>query len=167
MPTDIRVKVLALAVVFALAGCRSNDRDLPTIRTQPEFRKDGTLSFVGPGGDTLSTIDIEIAETEQARVTGLMGRSGLPPQSGMLFIMDGVDARGFWMKNTPLPLDIIFVGPDSQIINIAKRTTPFSMDEILPTAPKKFVVEVRAGVSDRLGLTDSTRIVWNRTAGES
>jgi len=167
MPTDLRANVLVLAFVFALAGCRSNDSDLPTIRTQPEFRKDGTLSFVSAGGDTLSTIDIEIAETEQARITGMMGRSGIPPQSGMLFIMDDVDARGFWMKNTPLPLDIIFVGPDSQVINVVKRTTPFSVEVILPTAPKKYVVELRAGVSDRLGITDSTRIVWNRTAGES
>ncbi|MEX0746828.1 MAG: DUF192 domain-containing protein, partial [Rhodothermales bacterium] len=157
MSTDLRTGMLVLAFALALVGCGSNDSDLPTIRTQPEFRKDGTLSFIGADGDTLSTLDIEIAETEQARLTGLMGRSGLPPQSGMLFIMDDVDARGFWMKNTPLPLDIIFVGPDSQVINIVKRTTPFSVEEILPTAPKKYVVEVRAGVSDRLGITDSTR----------
>jgi hypothetical protein len=167
MPTDTLAKMLVLTIVIALAGCRSNDSDLPTIRTQPEFRKDGTLSFVSAGGDTLSTIDIEIAETEQARLTGMMGRSGIPRQSGMLFIMDDVDARGMWMKNTPLPLDIIFVGPDSHVINVVKRTTPFSLEEILPTAPKKYVVEVRAGVSDRLGITDGIRIVWNRTSAES
>ena len=148
-----------------ILGCGSDERDLPTIRTDSEFRKDGTLSFIDADGDTLSTIDIEIADSDQERFRGLMGRRSLPPRSGMFFIMDEVDARGFWMKNTPLPLDIIFVGPDSQVINIVKRTTPFSEADILPTAPKKYVVELRAGVSDRIGITDSTKIVWTRDTG--
>jgi uncharacterized membrane protein (UPF0127 family) len=67
-----------------------------------------------------------------------------------------------WMKSTPLPLDIVFVAPDSQVINIARRTTPFSEETIEPIAPRKFVVEVRAGFADRFGLTDSTRIRWTR-----
>jgi len=82
----------------------------------------------------------------------------------MLFIFDEVDESGMWMKNTPLPLDIIFVAPDSQVINIVRRTTPFSEKHINPAAPKKFVVEVRAGFADRYGLTDSTRVRWTRAA---
>lgn len=127
------------------------------------FRADGTVSFLSQTGDTLSTIRVEIAETDETRVRGLMGRRSLPPRSGMLFIMDEADTTGFWMKNTPMPLDIMFVGPDSQIINIAKRTTPYSEHIIRPDAPKKYVVEVRAGFTDRVGITDSARIAWHRT----
>ena len=65
--------------------------------------------------------------------------------------------RCIWMRNTPLPLDIIFVGPDSQVVSIARRTTPYSEESIRPAAPKKYVVEIRAGMADRLSITDSTR----------
>jgi hypothetical protein len=94
-----------------------------------------------------------------------MRQRSLGYDRGMLFIFDEVDKNGMWMKNTPLPLDIVFVAPDSQVINIARRTTPFSEKSIEPTAPKKFVVEVRAGFADRFGLTDSTRVRWTRTNG--
>lgn len=149
--------------LFVLVGCGADENELPTIRTDAEFRKDGTLSFLTPSGDTLTTIDVEIAETDEARTRGLMGRRSLPSRSGMFFIMDDVDTTGFWMRNTPLPLDIMFVAPDSHVINIVKRTTPFSQAVIRPKAPKKFVVEVRAGFADRAGITDSMRITWSRT----
>lgn len=150
-------------LLLIFAGCRSEERDLPTIRTESEFRRDGSLSFLTAEGDTISTIDIEIADTDEARGRGLMGRRSLPPRSGMFFIMDSADTTGFWMRNTPMPLDIIFVGPDSQVVSIARRTTPYSDENIRPAAPKKYVVEVRAGQAERLGITDSTRITWQRS----
>lgn len=151
-----------LALVLLAGGCGSDDRALPTIRTELEFRKDGELAFLTAGGDTITTIDVEIAETDETRARGLMGRRGLPPRSGMLFIMDSADTTGFWMRNTPLPLDIIFVNPDFQVINIAKRTTPFSDDLISPEAPKLYVVEVRAGFTDLAGITEDSRISFTR-----
>ena len=66
-----------------------------------------------------------------------------------------------------MPLDIIFVGPDSQVVNIAKRTTPLSRERVESTGPAQYVVEVRAGFSDRFGLTDSTRVRWRRLPEES
>lgn len=159
----MRPLLLILTCLLLTAGCRSEERDLPTIRTETEFRSDGILSFLSPSGDTLSTIDIEIAETDEARARGLMGRRSLPPRSGMFFIMDEADTTGFWMRNTPMPLDIIFVSSDSQVVSIARRTTPYSDDVISPEAAKKYVVEVRAGHADRLGVTDSTRITWTRS----
>ncbi len=159
----MRHLLLVLSCVILIAGCRSNERELPTIRTDSDFRTDGRLAFLNPDGDTLSTIDIEIAETDEARMRGLMGRRSLPPRSGMFFIMDEADTTGFWMRNTPMPLDIIFVGPDSQVVSIARRTKPYSDEVISPAAAKKFVVEVRAGQAARLGISESTRITWNRS----
>jgi len=155
-------QLLALIAVMLLTGCGSDGRDLPVISTDVPFQKEGTLSFLTPDGDTVQTIDIEIAETDVERATGLMRRRALPANSGMLFIMDDEDTTGFWMKNTPLPLDIMFVAADSHIINIVRRTTPFSEEVIRPAAPKKFVVEVRGGYSDRLGITEGMRIAWSR-----
>jgi uncharacterized membrane protein (UPF0127 family) len=147
-----------------LAACESERDRLPVIQTDIPFDREGTLDFLRPDGSTITTIAIEIAETDSARMRGLMQRRSLPERSGMLFLGDEVDTLSFWMANTPLPLDILFVGPDSEVVNIARRTRPYSREYIRSTAPAQFVVEVRAGFADRLGLTDSTRIRWRREA---
>jgi len=150
--------LLALLLTLGI-GCGS---DQSTAVEDPTFQE-GTLTFYAANGDTLHTIDIEIADSAPERERGLMRQQSLGYKRGMLFIFDEVDKNGMWMKNTPLPLDIVFVAPDSQVINIARRTTPFSEESIEPAAPRKFVVEVRAGFADRFGLTDSTRVQWTRT----
>jgi uncharacterized membrane protein (UPF0127 family) len=159
----MRLPPVLVAVLLAgtlILGCTPEDASQD--RAEPSFEREGRLAFVQPSGDTLRTIDIEIADTDAERQRGLMGRRSLGYDRGMLFIFDTVDDGGMWMKNTPLPLDIVFVAPDSQVINIARRTTPFSEETITPEAPKKFVVEVRAGFARRFGLTDSTRVRWTR-----
>ena len=127
------------------------------------FQNEGTLTFLRPNGDTLRTISIDVADTDAERRRGLMRQQSLGYDRGMLFIFDTVERGSMWMKNTPLPLDIVFVAPDSQVVNVARRTTPLSEEKITPEAPRKFVVEVRAGFADRFGLTDSTRVRWTRT----
>jgi len=159
----MRLASLFLLLAFgllALAGCASDSAD-----PSPEegFEVEGALAFLTPDGDTLRTIDVDIADTDAERKRGLMRQRSLGYDRGMLFIFDSVDEGGMWMRNTPLPLDIVFVAPDSQVINIARRTTPFSEESIEPAAPRNFVVEVRAGFADRFGLTDSTRVRWTRS----
>jgi hypothetical protein len=157
------VSLLALALAVGV-GCASDSSNDPTT-DDTGFQTEGVLTFYQPNGDTLTTIDIEIAETDAERRQGLMRRRSMGYDRGMLFIFEEVDDSGMWMKNTPLPLDIVFVAPDSQVINIARRTTPFSEKNISPAAPKKFVVEVRAGFANRYNLTDSTRVRWRRSPG--
>ena len=152
----------ALAILLLAAGCGS-DTESTNDGGTPSFQQEGTLAFYQPSGDTLATIAIEIADTDAERQRGLMQRRSLGYDRGMLFIFEETSTDGMWMKNTPLPLDIVFVSPDSQVINIARRTTPFSEETIEPAAPRRFVVEVRAGFANEFGLTDSTRIRWVRT----
>lgn len=124
------------------------------------FRIDGTLSFVRDG-DTLRTIDIEVADTDSSRQRGLMERETIPPDTGMLFVFDRPDTGGFWMMNTPHPLDIQFYGPDSTLLNVAENTTPYSTETLPPAGPAQFVVEVPAGYTRRLGLVPGDRITWS------
>lgn len=152
--------LIATVVLSVVAGACGADE---SSTQDPSFETEGELTFYYPGGDTVRTIAVDIAETETERQRGLMRQRSLGYDRGMLFIFEEVDTGGMWMKNTPLPLDILFVAPDSQIINIARRTTPFSEETIEPDAPKKFVVEVRGGFADRFGLTDSARVHWSRT----
>jgi uncharacterized membrane protein (UPF0127 family) len=157
---SLRSLCLFALVLILGTSCGSKDRTNTTIE-DPTFQE-GTLTFYRANGDTLKTIDIEIADSGPERQRGLMRQQSLGYDRGMLFIFDEVDEKGMWMKNTPLPLDIVFVAPDSQVINIARRTTPFSEENIEPAAPKKFVIEVRAGFANRFELTDSTRVRWTR-----
>lgn len=156
-----RLTLLLLPALLLLGACREDtDR---VIQTDVAFQNEGTLTFLRDDGSAVTTIDIEVAETPQERARGLMQRRSLPPRSGMLFLFEEPDSLSFWMRNTPLPLDIIFVSPDSQIVNIAKRTRPFSDDYIRSTDIAQYVVEVRAGFTDRAGITEGLRVRWRRT----
>ncbi|MGA1494758.1 MAG: DUF192 domain-containing protein [Rhodothermales bacterium] len=91
----------------------------------------------------------------------------LPDRGGMLFVDAVASMRSFCMNNTPLSLDIIFVDADGDIVNIVKRTTPYSEDYIESTGPAQYVVEVRAGFTDRYGITAEDRIRWRRQSFET
>ena len=162
----MRPVYLLLSVLIGpllILGCADDSTQREDTRG---FQEEGTLAFVRPSGDTLRTISIDVADSDAERKWGLMRQQSLGYDRGMLFVFDSVDRGSMWMKNTPLPLDIVFVAPDSQVVNIARRTTPLSEEKITPEAPRKFVVEVRAGFADRFGLTDSTRVRWTRTSAE-
>ena len=152
---------LLLVVLVSLAACESEDDALPTVQMDVPFRQDGTLAFVGPGGDSLATVAVEIVETPTDRQRGLMFRRSMTDQMSMLFIMDREEEQTFTMENTYVPLDMIFVGADSAVVDVAERTRP--LDQLVTSeAPAKYVVEVRAGFADRHGITDGTRLVWRR-----
>lgn len=129
---------------------------------QAAFEVEGTLDFLNEEGSPFLRIAVELAETRAEQTRGLMGRRSLPARGGMLFVYPAEIEQSFWMKNTPLPLDIIFIGADSSIVNIARRTRPLSEDSISSAAPAQYVLEVRAGFVDRHGIDESTKIRWQR-----
>jgi uncharacterized membrane protein (UPF0127 family) len=119
-------------------------------RPEPTFKKEGILSFIDEvTGDTLSSIDIEIVEDQDEIIQGLMYRSHLDPDHGMFFIFSQEQDQNFWMKNTKIQLDIIFVNADLQIVHIAKYRRPYSKDPIPSIYPSKYVVEVNGGYCDK------------------
>lgn len=98
------------------------------------------------------TFKAEVAATEAQRSVGLMNRKDMATDAGMLFIFDGEGERYFWMKNTYLSLDMIFIAADGRIVSIAKDTVPLSEKIVASGAPAQYVLEVLAGTSERLGL---------------
>jgi uncharacterized protein len=123
----------------------------------------GDLQFLRQDGSTVVSITIEIAETPEARIRGLMERWSLPDLHGMLFFFDNPEVQRFWMHNTPLSLDMIFVDDDRRILNIAESTTPMSKQTYSSRGPAKYVVEVRAGFSKRHGIEEGMSIRWKAT----
>lgn len=156
------VGAVLLVVSIGTGGCDDAAPDRGSPSNPPSFRHDGTLTFLSAEGDSLTTIDIEIADTNAARAQGLMYRRSMRYDRGMLFVFDQPGTGGMWMRNTPLPLDMIFVDAEEEIINIVERTTPFSEESVAPEAPRKYVIEVRAGFVERHNLDDTARITWHR-----
>ena len=110
----------------------------------PVFTKEGEVTFLKKG-EPYQKIDVEVAENEAERAKGLMFRPYLPDSVGMLFIFEQPGDHGFWMKNTSIPLDIIYIGTDKKIISIAEHTKPYSEESIPPLGVVQYVVEVNAG----------------------
>lgn len=108
-------------------------------------------------GDEEVTIKIEVADNVVERSRGLMFRDRLPVGQGMLFVFQEEDMQSFWMKNTPQPLDIIYIEADGNIISIHDAK---ALDEtpIPSTGPAKFVLELAAGEAKRLGIDPGEKV---------
>lgn len=98
------------------------------------------------------TFAVEIADTPSKREMGLQYRRELAADRGMLFIFPAESQQSFWMKNTPLPLDLIFINRERKIVGIVEQTVPFSLDPRSVTAPSHYVLEINGGLSKRHGI---------------
>jgi uncharacterized protein len=103
---------------------------------------------------------VELAASAEAQARGLMFRTELGDNEGMLFPSAVPEMRSFWMKNTPLSLDIIFVGADGRVLNIAANTVPYSLDSVTSKGPASAVLELRAGRSAELGIVPGDRVTY-------
>lgn len=116
----------------------------------------GELTIDTQGGPRRFTI--EIAATPRERGQGLMFRDSLAPDRGMLFDFGRVQPVGMWMKNTLIPLDMLFVDARGAVVAIAERTVPHSLETISPDQPVLAVLELAGGSADRLGLAVGDRL---------
>lgn len=129
--------LILLFVCIQLQACeRGSQANTLTVTTEQE-----SFSFT-----------VQIAGTDRERQMGLMGRQTLGDRQGMFFIFPALSLSSFWMKNTPLSLDIIFIGEGLTVQEVAANTTPFSEELITPQAPYLYVLEVKAGTAGSLGL---------------
>lgn len=103
-------------------------------------------------------LKVEIADDAASRAKGLMHREYMPRDAGMLFCFDEVRPVMMWMKNTPLPLDMFFIGQDGVIASIASNTEPFSTDIIASNAPVLFVLELNAGSAENFQIKNGNRV---------
>jgi len=104
-------------------------------------------------------LKVEIADHPLARAEGLMWREDLKQGQGMLFVFDDEQPRSFWMKNTPLSLDILFFDASGRWVSSQLATTPFSTKSLPSGLPAQFALEILAGESKRLGLGQDTILI--------
>lgn len=156
----VAVVVGTLIYVFSKKGNNSDTSQTESVDIP--FNKQGSLAFLSAdNNDTISTIDIEIADNNQRRARGLMYRKSLPADAGMLFIFDVEEIQGFWMKNTYIPLDMLFVNANNEIITIHANTTPMREWNYASTKPALYVVEVNARYCVQKNITEGDKIIFN------
>lgn len=115
------------------------------------------LVISAPDGST-TRIAIEIADDPGERSNGLMCRLDLRDDEGMLFIFPDDQQRFFWMRNTPLSLDIAFIDAGGTVLNVAGAVAPLNDDPIASQGPARYVLEVRAGRAVPLGIVPGAQL---------
>jgi len=103
--------------------------------------------------------DVEIAISAQELSRGLMFRTDFPSNRAMLFVFDRTHIPSMWMKNTPLPLDMLFVDEQGTIVSIFTHAEPFSLATISSAAPAAYVIEINAGEAKKRNITEGDRII--------
>lgn len=161
--------IILLIIPILINSCNEPSRpkanpNIPPkfVETPPTFAKHGELNFINNKSDTISTIEIEIAETPNNIEKGLMYRKSMEYNRGMLFIFEDETRRSFWMKNTHIPLDIIFINAEKEIVHIAENTIPYSLRSVPSYEYAMFVVEVNAGYCKNKGILTGHKIDFIR-----
>ncbi len=103
---------------------------------------------------------VELAETPAQMTQGLMFRTSLAPDAGMLFDYKQPTVATMWMRNTLIPLDMLFVDAQGRIVNIHQRAVPQSLDVIAAAAPVRAVIELNGGTASRLGIEPGDRVIY-------
>ncbi len=122
-----------------------------TLPTGDYLHHGSTVVFEGRN-NTPITVQVEIADTDATREYGLMNRTSMPLDHGMLFIFDYQTPVSFWMKDTLLPLDMVFLDSNGRIGDIYKNATPLSEDVYTAKSPSKYVIELNGGYCDMYGI---------------
>lgn len=153
-----------IVILFALVAC-----NLPTGQSQAQnISIESNVSKAGLAEVPLTIMSsnrthkftVEVAKTPQEQARGMMFRTEMAPNSGMIFPFSTDRMASFWMKNTVIPLDIIFIRSDGTIESIAANTTPYSLDPVQSGEPVSAVLELPGGRAAELGIGAGDRVRW-------
>ncbi|MEL6303347.1 MAG: DUF192 domain-containing protein [Bacteroidota bacterium] len=153
----------AVLVCFLLViSCKTDSEK--SIKTETiAFTKEGQLTISEAENETiLAQLDIEFAESEYEIQTGLMYRNTMKKNQGMLFVFPNNDVRSFYMKNTNIPLDIIYINSEFKIVSFQKNAKPLDETSLNSRLPAKYVLEINAGLSDTWGLSEGDIVAFTR-----
>lgn len=160
----ISIASLSLFLSLSFSSC-NEEKKQESIETEPiTFSKEGELYLLKKDSrDTIKKLDIEIADNDYEHETGLMYRESMDADKGMLFIYNSEAPRYFYMKNTYIPLDIIYYDKDSSLVSIQKNAKPRDETSLPSEGPAQFILEVNAGKADEWKLEKGDKIDFHRT----
>lgn len=144
--------VLALSsLLLLITSCKEGKKIITP--TEVTFKKEGELSLFKAENDSLvATFNIEIADDEYQTQTGLMNRKSMKNSNAMLFIFPDMQMRAFYMKNTLIPLDIIYLDNNKTIVSIQENAKPLDETSLPSGSPAQYVLEINGGLSQQLNI---------------
>ena len=156
----ILIVVIAAIIYFLFYQDLFNKK---VTNTDYVFKKEGVLTFSDSLGNVKTKIDIQIANNEYDRELGLMFRKHMQENRGMLFVFPKEGIQSFWMHNTYIPLDMIFVNAKDKIVTIQNADKTLSDQTYSSIKPAQYVIEVNQGFSKKHGLKVGDKISWLKT----
>lgn len=149
---------LALLSAFAMpASAQIARMDPKHCKGQPEIKPLEPLQVRTDRG--VQAFMVEVADSEREREYGLMCRRSLAPDRGMLFLFPRAAPQMFWMRNTLIPLDIIYIGENGRVVSISRNVQPLDESGAPSAGPAKFVLELAAGRAAQIGLLPGDRVL--------
>lgn len=141
-----------------LAACQPSSSNTVELGRSPAGLEQTPLTI--NSGDRTHRFTVEVARTSEEQRVGLMNRQQLGPDRGMIFPFDTARVASFWMKNTLIPLDMIFIRADGTITNIAENTVPLSEEPVTSFEDVVAVLEIPGGRSAELGIKAGDKVEW-------
>ncbi|EFS98035.1 putative ACR, COG1430 [Capnocytophaga ochracea F0287] len=155
----ILVALAAIALILPRFFSNESNR-VQEIEITPQdidFTRDGELSIF-KNDSLIQTIEVEFAKNDEERALGLMYRSSMDEHQGMWFIFPEEAPRSFYMRNTEIPLDIIYLDKDKKVVSIAKNARPYDETSLPSEKPAMYVLEINGGLSDKWGIEKGDRM---------
>lgn len=155
------VKVMVFVFVISFFQFQSCKEEQKTVKPLAiEFKKEAELRLKTATDSIIKKLDIEIADDDYKTQTGLMYRDAMEPLQGMLFVFPEEDLRSFYMKNTNIALDIIYIDANKKIVSFQKNAQPNNESSLPSHVPAKYVLEINAGLADEWGLEVGDKIEY-------
>lgn len=144
-------------------SCKEDKQRSKVTQVEITFKKEGELSLLKASNDSLiKQINIEIADDDYQTQTGMMYRKSMEDTQGMLFVFPDSEYRYFYMRNTEIPLDIIYIDENKTIVSIQKNAKPFDETSLPSEGPAKYVLEINAGLSTDWNLKKGDKIQYSK-----
>jgi len=167
--------ILTALLILSIASCDNKKKDrtitnnnAPVLKQNnysfdnpPAFRNDGQLVFIdSETQESLFEIEVEVASTDIERATGLMYRAEMLENRGMLFLFASDQMQSFYMRNTLISLDIIYVNSNMEIVDFYPNTNPLDDTSLPSSDPAKYVVEINGGLCEKYEIEVGDQIIF-------
>ena len=140
---------IAIVLIASIISCKK-EKQITVKPAEVTFQKEGELTLrKGTNDSLLAKLDIEIAKSEYDIQTGLMYRNSMKENQGMLFVFPEISERSFYMKNTRIPLDLIFLDHNKTIVSFQENAQPLDESSLPSNAMAQFVLEINAGLAEK------------------
>lgn len=157
---QIYILILTALIISLAQGCIGLNSQMSSSDSDIPIREDARLDLLSSDGEIIVSINVEIPENSGEIARGLIGQRSLELSEGMLFIFHDSEPRRFWMRNTRMELDIIFIDEYKKIINICSHTRPMSDNIYMSVRPARYVLEVLAGFTELYNITEGSQVNW-------